>query len=114
MPLPQLGLDTAPSYYLNGYPGKMRAAYVRQWETEHAVTPGHEPLMDGVVYKSDDSDDVRPHLSNFSRLVKSRKPAPEDVVFGNHAAIACHMANEPYFRGKPMKWDEGAREITGS
>jgi hypothetical protein len=36
----------------------------------------------------------------------------EDAVFGNHAALACHMANESYFRKKTVYWDEGARRIS--
>jgi len=109
---PQLGVDTSPSYYSSGFPGKMRAEYFKEWEAEHAITPGHEPLMDDTVYKGDDWDDERPHLWNYFQAVKSRKPVVEDAVFGNHAAIACHMANESYFRQKPVRWDEAARRIT--
>jgi hypothetical protein len=29
-----------------------------------------------------------------------RKAVVEDVVFGHHAAAACHMANAAYFAGK--------------
>jgi hypothetical protein len=90
----------------------MREAYVKQWEAEHPVTPGREPLMDDTVYKGNDWDDVRPHLWNFFQAVKSRKPVAEDAVFGNHAALACHMANESYFRKKTVYWDEGARRIS--
>jgi predicted dehydrogenase len=108
---PQRGVDTAPSYYSSSFPGKMRAEYVRQWEAAHEVTPGHEPMSDDTVYKGNDWDDVRPHLWSFFQAVKSRKPVAEDAVFGNHAAIACHMANESYFRGKPVSWDEGKRQI---
>jgi len=36
----------------------------------------------------------------------------EDAVFGNHAAIACHIANESYFRKKPVYWNEASRELT--
>jgi len=44
--------------------------------------------------------------------VKSRKDVTENAVFGNHAAIACHMANESYFRGcKPVTWDEASKTI---
>ena len=43
--------------------------------------------------------------------MKTRKPVVEDAVFGNHAAIACHMANESYFRKKTVYWDEGTRSI---
>ncbi|HVN06609.1 MAG TPA: Gfo/Idh/MocA family oxidoreductase [Bryobacteraceae bacterium] len=108
---PQRGVDTAPSYYTSSFPAKMREEYVKQWEAEHAVTPGHEPMLDDTVYKGNDWDDVRPHLWNFFQAVKSRKPVTEDAVFGNHAAIACHMANESYFRGKPVAFDEAAHRI---
>jgi len=109
---PQLGIDTSPSYYSSGFPGKMRAEYVKQWEAEHAVTPGHEPITNDTVYRGDDWDDERPHMWRFFTSVKSRQPVPEDAVFGNHAAIACHMANESYFRKKPVYFDESARRLT--
>ena len=52
------------------------------------------------VYKGHDWDDMRPHLNVFFQAVKSRKAVTEDAVFGNNAAIACHMANESYFRAE--------------
>lgn len=107
----QRGVDTAPSYYTSGFPQKMRDEYFRQWHAEHDVTPGQEPVMEDVVYRGNDWDDVRPHLWNFFQAVKSRKPVAEDAEFGNHAAIACHMANESYFRRKPVYWDSTARTI---
>src|SRR5450755_343612 len=108
---PQRGVDIAPSYYTTGFPAKMREEYMRQWQAEHQIVPGREPLMDDTVYKGHDWDDMGPHLWNFFQAVKSRKPVVEDAVFGNHAAIACHMANESYFRKKPVSWDESARRI---
>jgi len=38
----------------------------------------------------------------------------EDVVFGHHAALACHMANESYFRGTQVTWDEATKSIKSS
>ena len=108
---PQRGVDTAPSYYSSGFPREMRAKYVEQWHAEHDVMPGHEPLENDTVYRGDDWDDVRPHLWNFFQAVKTRKPVAEDAVFGNHAAIACHMANESYFRKQPVYWDANANQI---
>jgi predicted dehydrogenase len=107
----QRGVDTAPSYYSSGFPQKMRDEYVKQWHAEHDITPGKEPLMEDVVYRGNDWDDLRPHLWNFFQAVKSRKPVVEDAVFGNHAAIACHMANESYFRQKTVYWDAASRTI---
>jgi hypothetical protein len=54
---------------------------------------------------------MRPHLNVFFQAVKSRKPVTEDAVFGNNAAIACHMANESYFRKKPVTWDAASKTI---
>ena len=109
---PQLGVDTSPSYYSSSFPQKMRDEYVKQWYAEHYIEPGHEPMSENTVYKGNDWDDVRPHLWNFFQAVKSRRPVTEDAVFGNHAAIACHMANESYFRKKPVYWDAASRTIT--
>jgi predicted dehydrogenase len=109
---PQLGVDTAPSYYTSSFPQKMRDEYMKQWNAEHYIVPGQEPLLESTIYKGNDWDDVRPHLWNFFQAVKSRKPVTEDAVFGNHAAIACHMANESYFRKKPVYWDAANHAIT--
>ena len=108
---PQKGVDTSPSYYSGGFPHKMRQEYFKQWYAEHNMKRQRESLMEDTVYRGDDWDDVTPHLANFFAAVKSRKPVAEDAVFGNHAAIACHMANESYFRKRPVSWDENARRI---
>ncbi len=107
----QEGVDTAPSYYSGGFPQKMRDEYVKQWHAEHDVTPGKEPLTDSTAYHGNDWDDLRPHLYNFFEAVISRKPVVEDAVFGNHAAIACHMANESYFQKKTVYWDSETRSM---
>ena len=104
-------MDTAPSYYTSGFPGKMREQYVQEWHKEHDPEPGHEPANEDSLYRGNDWDDVRPHLWNFFRAVKTRKPVAEDAVFGNHAAIACHMANESYFRKQPVFWDAASNNI---
>ena len=109
---PQTGEDTEPSYYANGFPAKMRARYVKEWTDKHPRAFGREPLSDNMVFEGPNWDDVKPHLLNFFRAVKTRKPVVEDAVFGNHAAIACHMANESYFLNKPVSWDEQARKLS--
>ncbi|HME13765.1 MAG TPA: Gfo/Idh/MocA family oxidoreductase [Candidatus Acidoferrum sp.] len=108
---PQRGIDTSPSYYTSSYPQKLRDAYIKQWHAEHDPAVGKEPFFADTIYKGWDWDDMRPHLWNFFQSVKSRKPVTEDAVFGNHAAIACHMANESYFRKRPVYWDAQKRAI---
>jgi len=35
----------------------------------------------------------------------------EDAVFGHNAALACHMANESYFRKAAVTWDAASGTI---
>ena len=108
---PQSGLDTAPSYYASGFPRAMREEYFKKWHQEHDPVPGKEPALEGVTYRSDSWDDEKPHLWNFFQAVRSRKPVVEDAVFGHNAALACHMANESYFRKSDVYWDAASKSI---
>lgn len=108
---PQPGIDLYPSYYDSSFPSAMKAEYEAKWYAEHAPKPGQERISEEVIYRGQDWDDVRPHLFRFFDAVKTRKPVDEDAVFGNNAAIACHMANESYFSGKPVFWDDAAKNI---
>jgi len=108
---PQSGLDTAPSYYASGFPRAMREEYFKKWHQEHDPVPGKEPALEGVTYRSDSWDDEKPHLWNFFQAVRSRKPVVEDAVFGHNAALACHLANESYFRRSAVYWDAASKSI---
>jgi predicted dehydrogenase len=108
---PQTGKDSAPSYYDGSFPHAMREAYEKQWHEQNAPKLGKEPMPETVTYKGPDYDDVKPHLWTFFEAVRSRKPVVEDAVFGHHAALACHMANESYFRQQAVHWDEASRSI---
>lgn len=109
--VPQPGVDLAPSYYAYGFPKAMREEYFKQWHAEHDPKPGQEPLAETVTYRGQDYDDVKPHLWNFFEAVRSRRPVMEDAIFGNHAALACHMANESYFRKGAVYLDPSSRSI---
>src|SRR5271168_2939425 len=111
---PQTGEDTTPSYYASSFPRDLREAYYKQWHEEHDPAPGQEPLMESYTYRGDDWDDERPHMWAYFQAVRSRKPLPEDTVFGNNAALACHMANESYFRKAPVTWDVATNQIKSS
>ena len=109
--IPQTGVDRAPSYYTSSYPSRLRSAYVKHWHEEHDPVPGKEPTLETQTYNGNDYDDLRPHLSKFFRSVRSREPVVQDAVFGHHAALGCHLANESYFRKSPVVWDEAALVI---
>jgi predicted dehydrogenase len=111
---PQTGQDSSPSYYAGGFPRAMREEYYKQWHQEHDAAPGQEPVAESVTtFRSVSWDDVRPHLWTFFQAVKSRKPVTEDALFGHHAALACHMANESYFRKAATTWDAASSTIKG-
>ena len=110
--LPQTGKDEEPSYYSDSFPAKMREAYVEQWHDEHPDHYGKEPLTGNMTIEGPDWDDLKPHLWTFFQATKTRQPVAEDAVFGNHAALACHMANEAYFQKKQVFWNEDSRAIS--
>ena len=102
---PQTGTDRSPDYGINGFPAAMHTAYEKQWHAEHDAELAAHPFTEVQEWQGANWDDQRPHLSNFFNAVRTRKPVVEDVVFGHHAAGACHMANASYFEGRPVHWN---------
>jgi hypothetical protein len=43
--------------------------------------------------------------------VRTRKPVVENEVFGNNAAIGCHLANFSYFEKSVAVWDTSGKKI---
>ena len=111
---PQSGKDNWPSYYTGSYPRALRDAYQAQWHKDNDLKVGQPvQLSETVTFTSPDFDDTQPHLWNFFEAVRTRKPVVEDVVFGHNAALACHMANEAYFRRTTVTWDDATKTIKG-
>jgi predicted dehydrogenase len=109
--LPQTGENDAPSYYTGSFPHAMREAYAKQWHGENDPKPGKEPTLEGFTYTGVSWDELKPHLWNFFQAVRGNGTVTEDAVFGHHAALACHMANESYFRHAPTSWDAATNTI---
>jgi predicted dehydrogenase len=108
---PQAGVDLSPSYYSGSFPARLKNAYFKQWHEANDPAPGKEPAPESITYNGNDYDDLRPHLWKFFEAVRSRQPVVQDVVFGHNAALACHLANESYFRKSPVRWDESSQSI---
>src|SRR5467141_1936491 len=109
---PQTGKDDYPSYYTGSYPHAMRESYLEKWHQENDLKLGQAAAMpETISFTGPDFDDVRPHLWTYFEAVRTRKPVVEDAVFGHHAALACHMANESYFRRSSVSWDEASKTI---
>jgi predicted dehydrogenase len=111
--------DTRPapeSYSVFGWPKAMREDYFRRFRMEHPL-PG--PLESAVDQESESFlpppgySDVPDHVANFFNSVRTREPPVENEVFGNNAALGCHLANYAYFQQTVAKWDEETRRIKG-
>jgi predicted dehydrogenase len=110
---PQTGQDSSPSYYAYSFPKALRDAYFAKWHAENDARVAKEATSESITFRGHDYDDIEPHLANYFNAVRSRKPVVEDAVFGHHAALACHMANESYFRKNVVTWDEATQTIKG-
>ena len=100
---PQAGVDRSPDYGLNGWPAAMHAAYEKEWHAEHDPELAAQVFDEVSSWHGPSWDDLHPHLANFFQAVRTRQPVVEDVVFGHHAAAACHMGNTSYFEGRVVK-----------
>ncbi|MEA2706173.1 MAG: hypothetical protein QOH22_961 [Gemmatimonadaceae bacterium] len=109
---PQTGKDSYPSYYTGSFPRAMREEYLKKWHEENDARLASEAMAEtSQTFRGPDFDDITPHLLNFFNAVRTRRPVVEDVVFGHNAALACHMANESYFRRTSVRWDEASKSI---
>jgi len=107
---PQAGVARGPCN--PGWPQKMRVEFAEHWHQEHDPKPGSQTTLESTTfYAPSGYNDDREHLWNFFESVRTRRPSVEDATFGNHTAIACHMANYSYFKKTIAVWDGAARQI---
>ena len=107
----QDGTDHDPGWYYRSFPRNLRQDYEKQWHAENDARL-EKRESETVTYRAALSyDDVKPHMRNFFDSVRTRKPVVEDAVFGNHTAIACHMANASCFKKAMAVWDASSGSI---
>jgi len=113
---PQKTEPQPEGYSIFGWPEKLRNEYLKEWRQQHPEpVPGKFSVADQLqtFAPPDGYDDQIDHMHNFMESVRTRRPSVEDPVFGNHTAIACHMANYSYFNKTVAVWDEGSKSIKG-
>ena len=107
--------DTSPQperYGLNGWTEALRRQYTDDWYAHHTVAP--PKVAEVESYQTPRGyNDTATHLANFFQAVVTREHVVEDEVFGNSAAIACHMANYSYFNRAIATWDAATKTIKG-
>ena len=109
--------DTRPEpegYSIYGWPASLRDPYLKQWHEEHPATAALKSTVDGEgeSYANPPGySDTVDHQTNFYNAVRTRKPVVENEVFGNNAAIGCHLANFAYFNKAVAVWDPASKKI---
>jgi predicted dehydrogenase len=105
--------DVRPRFESYGWGGMTAAQRQKGLEEFNAAHP--EPLQPLGEVESftlpQGYDDTAVHLANFFEAVVTRKHVVEDEVFGNNAAIGCHLANHSYFNRTAAKWDAATKTI---
>ncbi len=113
---PQDTREKPEDYSIIGWPKKLRDEYLEQWRAQHPPPqPGRSMLEEQteVFVPPPGYSDVPEHLANFFSSVRTRKPLVENEVFGNNAALGCHLANYAYDKKAVAIWDATARRIRG-
>jgi predicted dehydrogenase len=109
--------DTTPrpeGYSVKGWPKVAREEYLKKWEEEHAEPGPFASKLneEGESYATPHGySDVVDHEANFFNAIRSRKPVVENEVFGNNAAIGCHLSNFAYATKAVAVWDAKAKKI---
>jgi len=99
-------------YSLDGWTAAAKKQYLDDWHAAHPEPQAK--LGDAERYGPPQGyDDTADHIAAFFHAVETREHVVEDEVFGNNAAIACHMANHSYFHRGVATWDAGTKTIKG-
>jgi predicted dehydrogenase len=113
---PQNTQPEPEGYSIVGWPLDLRKQYLTQWEQDHPLPEAFSAKITEQVetfVPPHGYNDTADHEANFFSAVRTRKPVVENEVFGNNAAIGCHLANYSYFNKRPAMWDANAKKITG-
>ena len=109
--IPQDGQDHGPSFLSGTWPKQLRADYLAKWREEHPLERQMESVEGTHFTVPPGYNETREHLWNFFDAVRTRRPVVEDATFGNHTAIACHMANQSFFKKTAAVWEGASRSI---
>jgi predicted dehydrogenase len=105
--------DVSPQpegYSLNGWTAEDKKQYLNEWHAAHPASPAK--LAEVETYSAPrDYNDTADHIAAFFRAIETREHVVEDEIFGNNAAIACHMANHSYFHRAIATWDAPSQTI---
>jgi predicted dehydrogenase len=107
--------DTTPRFDVYGWHGMTEAQRkqgLQEWNAAHTASPSELDEVESFTLPHG-YDDTVDHIANFFRAVETREHVVEDEIFGNNAAIGCHLANYSYFNRAVATWDAATKTIKG-
>ncbi len=107
---PQDTSEQPEGYSLNGWTAAAKKQYLEEWHAAHPNARAKEEVTETYTAPRG-YDDTADHIANFFHAVETREPVVENEVFGNNAAIGCHMANYSYFHRAVATWDAASQTI---
>jgi predicted dehydrogenase len=100
------------AYGWNGMTEAQRKQGMEDWHAAHPAQPAAPAEVETYTLPKGYNDTAE-HIANFYRAIGTRQHVVEDEVFGNNAAIGCHMANHSFFHRTIATWDAATKTITG-
>ena len=108
---PQAGVDLSPSYYDGSFPRKCAKRTARNGTRSTIPSREKNRIRPRPLGTATITTTCVPMFGSSLRPCARRQPVVQDAVFGHHAALACHLANESYFRKSPVYWDDSSQSI---
>jgi predicted dehydrogenase len=107
--------DVTPRFEPYGWGGMTAAQKKLGLDEWNAAHPAAAPALGEVESYTlpQGYNETADHIANFFRAVVTREHVVEDEVFGNNAAIGCHLANYSYFHRTVATWDAASKSIKG-
>jgi len=109
--------DTRPqpeAYSIYGWPEALRNQYLAKWHEDNPMPAPLKSMVDeeSEMYANPEGySDVVDHQANFFQAVRTRKPVVENEIFGNNAALGCHLSNFAYANKTAAVWDAASNKI---
>ena len=110
---PQTEREGPETYSIIGWDAKEREQYLADYKAQHPNPTPPPDVPSESFHVPQGYNDTLEHESRFFESVRSRKTPVEDEIFGNNAAISCHLANYSYFKNTQAIWDPHTRKIKG-
>jgi predicted dehydrogenase len=100
------------SYGWNGMTNAQRKQGMEDWRAAHPTSAQAGVAAEVETFTVPKGyNDTADHIANFYRAINTRQHVVEDEVFGNNAAIGCHIANYSYFHRTVAQWDAATQTI---